>query len=382
MSRSGTVLGQPITVTDDARAGALVVVLADIDDFEVGRLAHGNDWASDQVAHCQKIAETLLDRVPGTTRIAFVPADSWIVTVSADHSDGLLDAAAEYAERLRRAVSAETGVSMTISVSGVHAGPSRLEMATREAVLGVERKLVDGGNRVYRYLAREATAPAALPVRVESDLAQRVREGDAEGAVEALRRWIDRVARVDGVTPQMLKRWIGAELLYALDVAGKRRLADGSADWVDALDRLALDELLEMFHIHERSYLLLWLSQLFPRIVEAQSPQSPGRHVLALVEQYIRDHYAEDLRLTTVAEAVYVSPFYISHLFQRELGTTFLRYLTGVRMRHARQLLAQTNLPVEAIADRVGYCSPKRFRVLFKRTFNVTPTEYRRQYRC
>lgn len=380
MRRSGTVLGQPITVTDDTRTGVLVVVLADIDDFEVNRLAHGDDWATEQVEKTQKIAESLLDQVPASGHIAFVPSDSWIVTFSGDHPDLILDAAAGYGERLRQAVAIETQVSMTISVSDAHAGPARLETATREAVLGVERKLVDGGNRVYRYLAREAVAPAALPERVESDLAQRVREGDAQGAVEALRRWIDRVARVDGVTPQVLKRWIGAELLYALDVAGKRRLADGSADWVDAFDRLALDELLEMFDIHERSYLLLWLSQLFPRIVEAQSPQSPGRHVLALVEQYIQAHYAEDLRLSTVAEAVYVSPFYISHLFQRELGTTFLRYLTGVRMRHGRQLLAQTSLPVEAIADRLGYSSPKRFRVLFKRTFNVTPTDYRRQY--
>ncbi|MFB9184260.1 helix-turn-helix transcriptional regulator [Dactylosporangium sucinum] len=366
-----------MTVIDDAGPGLLVAVLADIDDFEVSRLARGDDWAADQVAMTQKHAESLL---PAGARIALVPPDSWIVTLSGDDPGELMAAAKQYADSLLAAVGTETDVAVTISVSNPHAGPARLETATSEAVRAVERKLVGGGNRLYLFDDHNSAGAAALPERVEGDLARCIREGDASGAVDALRRWIDRVALVEGVTPDVLRRWIGAELLYALDVAGKRRLADGSADWVDAFDRLALDELLEMFEIHERSYLMLWLGQLLPRIVEVQAPQSPGRHVLAMVEQYIRDHYAEDLRLSTVASTVYVSPFYISHLFQRELGTTFLRYLTGVRMHHARQLLAQTKLPVEAIADRVGYCSPKRFRVLFKRTFNVTPTEYRRQY--
>ncbi|UWP85305.1 helix-turn-helix transcriptional regulator [Dactylosporangium fulvum] len=366
-----------MTVFDDAGPGLLVAVLADIDDFEVNRLARGDDWAADQVSMARKHAESLL---PAGARLALVPPDSWIVTLAGDDRGRLMAAAKEYADSLLAAVSAETDVAVTISVSNPHAGPARLETATSEAVRAVERKLVGGGNRLYLFDDHNSAGAAALPERVEGDLARCIREGDASGAVDALRRWIDRVALVEGVTPDVLRRWIGAELLYALDVAGKRRLADGSADWVDAFDRLALDELLEMFEIHERSYLMLWLGQLLPRIVEVQAPQSPGRHVLAMVEQYIRDHYAEDLRLSTVASTVYVSPFYISHLFQRELGTTFLRYLTGVRMHHARQLLAQTKLPVEAIADRVGYCSPKRFRVLFKRTFNVTPTEYRRQY--
>lgn len=380
MFRSSKVLGQPVAMNDDARSGLLVVVLADIDDFEVGRISHGDEWAATQVAQTHKIAESLLGDLSGQPRLAFVPADSWVVTLSGESGDQLLATALGYAETLRQQVSAETEVTVTLSVSDPHAGPARLETATREAVRAVERKLVDGGNRIYHCPGRAGTAPATLPERVEDDLGRLIREGDAAGAVTALSRWIDRVARADGVTPDVLRRWIGAELMYALDVAGKRRLADGSADWVDAFDRFALDELLEMFDIHERSYLLLWLSQLFERIVETQAPQAPGRHVLALVEQYIRDHYAEDLRLSTVAQAVFVSPFYISHLFQRELGTTFLRYLTGVRMHHARLLLVQTSLPIEAIADRVGYCSPKRLRVLFKRTFNVTPTEYRRQY--
>lgn len=105
---------------------------------------------------------------------------------------------------------------------------------------------------------------------------------------------------------------------------------------------------------------------------------SPGR-VLSLVEQYVQEHFAEDLRLAKVGQAVGVSPYYVSHLFRRERGTTFLTYLTGIRMAHGRRFLMDTDLSVEVIAERVGYRAAKRFRELFKRTCGITPSEYRRQ---
>jgi AraC-like DNA-binding protein len=97
------------------------------------------------------------------------------------------------------------------------------------------------------------------------------------------------------------------------------------------------------------------------------------------VEQHILAHYAEPLQLDDLAHAVYLSPYYISRLFQRELGTTFLKYLTGVRMRHAREMLVSTPLPVDLVAHRVGYASARRFRTIFRRHHGCTPTDFRRR---
>ena len=72
-----------------------------------------------------------------------------------------------------------------------------------------------------------------------------------------------------------------------------------------------------------------------------------------------------------------MSPFYISHLFNRELDTTFLRYLTAIRIAKARQLLLDTNLQVTEIGALVGYATAKNFRCAFKRVVGVTPSEFR-----
>ncbi|MBB5791201.1 helix-turn-helix transcriptional regulator [Jiangella mangrovi] len=387
MRHHATVLGQPIAVPEqETDEGHVLVVLADVDDFEVSRLARGDEWASRMLeaaaAAVERCAASYAPDKHGP--VVAVPPDAWMVTFHGDDATELRATGRRFAALVRDRVQAACGVAVTVGISRPSSGSARVEAATAEAVSALDHKLVSGGDAVYdlaevRSARGTGGAPVPVPDRVEERLAQCVRRGDATGAVATLRSWIDRVSAVDGVTPDVLREWLAAEVLYALEVAGQRRLSDGSTDWIAACSRLPLNEVVEMYDIHDRSYLVLWLEQLLPRIVASHEAPSPARHVLAVVERYIQDHYADDLRLVTVSEAVFVSPYYISHLFQRELGTTFLKYLTAVRMRHGRRLLADTELPVELVAEQVGYQAPKRFRELFKRTFHVTPSEYRRQ---
>lgn len=381
MATPANVLGQPMAGVDAPASRQLAVVVVDIDDYEVLRLARGDDWAADQ----RRLVEAAtasgdLDAGIGSSQ-TFVAPDAWVVALGGDAGASLAAAAGRYAERIRVRASQMSDVTVSIGVSRVHGGPNRMEIALREAVAGVERKLIDTGDRVTVYEEARLASSEPVPARVEAELARAIRNGDVAGALEVLSSWIDRVAATEGVTPDVLRRWVLAEVMYALDVSGQRRLPDGSADWFEAFSRLSLDEIMHLSGVHDRSYLMLWLERLLDRIVDVKAPTSAGRHVLAVVEDYIQQHYDEDIKLVTVATEVFVSPYYISHLFQRERSTTFLKYLTGVRMQHARTLLARTDSPVEVISRQVGYSSPKRFRALFKGSFDVTPTDYRRRHR-
>ena len=65
--------------------------------------------------------------------------------------------------------------------------------------------------------------------------------------------------------------------------------------------------------------------------------------------------------------------------FKELLDTSFFDYLTRLRMREARQLLAGTNLPVADVAERVGYQSDLSFVKTFKKLHDMTPRAYRQQ---
>lgn len=380
MTLPRTALGQPIAQADEPSVRALVVVLVDIDDFEVSRLARGDSWANAQL---DLVSDALAKPdLPQDTALAptFVPPDAWIVAMGGEEADDLSALAAGYAEQIRALVTETSDVTVSVGVSQAHPGVTGQEAALGEAVSGVERKLIDPGNQVTVFDAAAQVVVEGVPERIEQELARAIRDSDVEGAMNVLASWIDRIVAIEGTTPKVLRRWVTAQVMYAMDVSGRRRLPDGSVDWFDAFSRLSLEEVMEMSGITDRSYLMLWLQKVLYRIVDVNTPPSAGRHVLALAEKHIQEHHAEDLSLATLAAETFVSPYYISHLFQREKGTTFLKYLTSVRMTHARELLAGSDLPVEVISIRVGYSSSKRFRTLFKRTFKVTPTEYRAQH--
>lgn len=59
------------------------------------------------------------------------------------------------------------------------------------------------------------------------------------------------------------------------------------------------------------------------------------------------------------------------------LGITPSDFIRNVRLKHAAQLLAKTQIPINEISLRIGYNTPKAFTTNFKRAFGMLPSEYR-----
>jgi AraC-like DNA-binding protein len=82
-----------------------------------------------------------------------------------------------------------------------------------------------------------------------------------------------------------------------------------------------------------------------------------------------------------VASRLFLSTRTLKRHLQDE-GTTFRSLLSEARKRHADELLTRTDLPVEEIADRLGYENPANFSRAFRRAVGKTPTQYRAQARA
>lgn len=80
-----------------------------------------------------------------------------------------------------------------------------------------------------------------------------------------------------------------------------------------------------------------------------------------------------------MAAQVYLNPDYFSRAFKEEMGLTFVNYLTDLRMQHSVQLLENTALRVQNIAQSVGYANVSYFSTLFKKKYGMSPYEYRRK---
>ncbi len=99
--------------------------------------------------------------------------------------------------------------------------------------------------------------------------------------------------------------------------------------------------------------------------------------VLAWIEQEAH----RDLTLGDIAARAAVSVRTLNRRFQSETGQTPMQWLTGVRVRHAQQLLESTAYGVERIGRDVGFTSPANFREQFRRLTGVAPQSYRNTFR-
>lgn len=87
----------------------------------------------------------------------------------------------------------------------------------------------------------------------------------------------------------------------------------------------------------------------------------------------------EDFGVNDIADALHISPSYLSKIFKKILGATCIEYITHKKMEKAKDLLANTSMTQEEIAHAVGYANVHYFGMLFKKQFDETPGQYRKQ---
>jgi AraC family transcriptional regulator, regulatory protein of adaptative response / methylphosphotriester-DNA alkyltransferase methyltransferase len=98
---------------------------------------------------------------------------------------------------------------------------------------------------------------------------------------------------------------------------------------------------------------------------------------LGVIEQDLE----REIALDDVARSIATSRRSLQRAFESE-GITFREAVAVARMRRAKGLLAQGELPVYRVADRVGYRSKAEFTKAFKRYSGMTPTDFMRSQRA
>ena len=98
------------------------------------------------------------------------------------------------------------------------------------------------------------------------------------------------------------------------------------------------------------------------------------------IRNHIDSHYADTLSRESVAQAFYISPNYLSHLFHKNGTLGFNEYLNFTRLEKAKALLKGYDLKVKEVAHVCGFTDSNYFCRLFRKSTERSPSEYRRQY--
>ena len=99
------------------------------------------------------------------------------------------------------------------------------------------------------------------------------------------------------------------------------------------------------------------------------------------VKYYLDINYAEKIKLHDVAKNFGIHPNYLTRIFHDKYGISPKQYLLKLKSKKAQRLLITTELSVSVIASSLGFDDPLAFSKIFKKEFEVSPTEYRKQSR-
>ena len=89
------------------------------------------------------------------------------------------------------------------------------------------------------------------------------------------------------------------------------------------------------------------------------------------------ERYSEPLPLAEVANAIGLSPNYLSMLFKKIVGVSFREQLNRIRVEESKYLLLYTNYPLAEIAIAMGFTDQSYFNHIFKRLVGISPGQFR-----
>lgn len=97
--------------------------------------------------------------------------------------------------------------------------------------------------------------------------------------------------------------------------------------------------------------------------------------------EYIHNNYANPIKITDIANYVCITRNYLFTLFKKSLNLSPHEYLTKYRIGRATEMLRFTNYSIESIALSCGYMDPIVFTKTFKLQKQITPSNFRKQYK-
>jgi len=148
----------------------------------------------------------------------------------------------------------------------------------------------------------------------------------------------------------------------------------------EARDRFANELVAKLEEAQSMYQVIEGFKDALARLGLVSSSALSGPKVLRLEAtlQYLRENFAEPLRLPEVARRAGFSVPVFTRAFKQATGTSFLSYVRSLRVEHAKRLLASSVLTTEQIAQSCGFQSQHHLLRSFKKVVGQTPGEYRR----
>lgn len=142
--------------------------------------------------------------------------------------------------------------------------------------------------------------------------------------------------------------------------------------------KVLIEEIFHYFYSENKFDRLIANAKLLTLLHHLVNEPRKNVNIITKCRQYVESHYYEDITTADIANSCSVSVSYLYKLFKAELGLTPGDFLLNCRISAAKNMLVNSNLPLNEIAVSCGFNSQSYFSECFKRKCGVSPHSFRK----
>ena len=244
-----------------------------------------------------------------------------------------------------------------------------------EEIQSIKRKELESLEKEERDENSFFSISSLYPLETERELLRRVRLGDKEGAKEVLNEILGKILFKNAGQTELIRARI-----LELAVVLSRAAVEGKAE-LETILGLNFEYIQELGKIKSIEELCIWVVKVLDRFTESvyENRNIKNVDIIRKTREFIRTNYKKKIKLVDISKAIYLSPYYLSHIFKRETGVTLMEYLAKVRIEEAKYLLENTPWNTTRIAFEVGYSDQSYFCKVFKKNEGISPYGYKKR---
>ncbi|WP_054955272.1 helix-turn-helix domain-containing protein [Paenibacillus dakarensis] len=350
------------------------VFLLYIDDYEAFRAEYSDAMQSHLKSSLMKVLEEAADGIGQSCGAELLDGRSMVFILNLKDVQNKEAILRQYAEQVMSLIRHYFRFTVTIGVGCTYPEVNRISQSFIEASHAARYRLMHGGSRIIYYpdIERNDVSKRSYPVEILDQLVKSIRQGDQSTVAEAVQKAMtyikDQNMSVEialficfDIVNNVAKTLI--ELEIELDEAANESLGKlfvPHLETIEELERLITDICLQVC------------------ITTSSKKESGNTELLEQIKAFIDENYKnQSLSLKSIADQFGISASYATRFFKNQTGESLMRYIDGLRMQEAKQLLKTTELTLKDILFEVGYIDSTNFIRKFKRNEGLTPIQYR-----